>query len=80
MIIERINRAKPVANDDCVEFALEDYVLHPVVLLRLQAGITQAGLALKLGVSTVSVKRAEQKLLCSTQFLTAIRSALSKER
>ena len=75
LVNRKVARSK---NDDYVPFVLEDYVDNPVALARIEADITQAALARRMGVSQAYVSKIEAQARVSGKVLARVSAALSR--
>ena len=65
-------------DDDYVPFVLADYVDNPVALARIEANITQAELARRMGVSQAYVSKIEARAEVSGKVIARVSAALSR--
>src|SRR3972149_4272648 len=68
--------ARP-SDRDYVPFVLEDYVENPVALARIEANLTQAELARRMGVSQAYVAKVERQERVSPKLLAKVNAALA---
>lgn len=69
--------ASMIEKNDYVPFQPEDYVDNPVVLARIQAGITQKELAKHMKVSQAYISKLEQQESISAKTLNKVNRALA---
>ena len=72
MSLSIVKRKRSSANDEYVTFEPRQYVDHPVVLSRLEAGLSQAQLAARMGISLAALCKIESNPLCSVEFICAV--------
>lgn len=72
---------KASSNDEFVPFVVSDYIRNPIRLIRIEAGLNQAQLAKRLGVSQGYVSRIEgRKYRVSDKLLKRVKDALKTKR
>jgi ribosome-binding protein aMBF1 (putative translation factor) len=74
--IENTLRGRKASEGEYTPFVLEDYVDNPVALARINADITQAELARRMGVSQAYVAKVEGQARVSGKVLAKVQGAL----
>ena len=69
-------KKKPAKDGDYVPFVLEDYVDNPVSLARIKAGLSQAELAERMGVSQAYISKVEGQDDVSAKLLQRVTKAV----
>lgn len=72
MLIERFN------SEDYVPFELTDYIDNPIVLSRINAGITQEELAKRMKVTQDYIIKIETQSKVTDKILKKVKSAIEK--
>lgn len=75
-IDDKVAKTAAVENAEYVPFVVEDYVSHPVSLARLHAGVTQAELARRLGVTQAYISKVEAQDRVTAKLLARVKAAL----
>ena len=75
-ISKRMEKTK--SSEDYVAFNPADYVDNPIALARIKAGITQAELAKKMGVTQAYISKIEARDQVTPKLLHKVKTALQK--
>lgn len=70
---------KKYSSDDYVPFEIEDYVDNPVALARINAGITQEELAMRMKVTQAYISKLESQDKVTVKVLKKTKEALKSK-
>lgn len=76
-LIKQPAKASGGKDGDYVPFVLEDFVENPVSLARIKAGLSQAELAERLGVSQAYISKVEAQDTVSAKLMQRVSEALT---
>lgn len=70
----------PLSSKDYVSFELTDYVDNPIVLARINAGITQEELAKRMSVSQAYISKLEAQSKITAKVLKKAKAAIADSK